>query len=125
MMDLWKEPRPCIVQGKSGLQPAFFHIFTTSAYVIAPAIAIGGHPGGQCSEPCAVVEYKSGEVDVVRAASVRFLDTKHLMEQYDWGDKHVERSCETCKHYNESRRTPLCDCCEDVNDIPSLWEMKP
>lgn len=38
--------------------------------------------------------------------------------------EYVERSCETCKHYNESRRTRPCDCCEDVNDIPSLWEAK-
>ena len=124
MKDLWKEPRPCIVTQQGEPRPAFFHLFTTSAYVIAPSPLKGGHPGGQCSDPCAIVEYESGEVGIVLATSVHFLDTKHLMAQYDWGDKHEERSCETCKHYKESRRTRPCDCCEDVNDIPSLWEAK-
>lgn len=89
-MDLWKEPRPCIVTVKGEPYPALFHLFTTSAYVIAPSIAIGGHPGGQCSEPCAVIEYESGRVDVVPATSVHFLDTKHLMEQYSWDDRSEE-----------------------------------
>ena len=66
---------------------AFFHLFTARAMPIEPSLLRGGHPGGQYSRPVAIVEYEDGTVATVDAESVRFLDTKELMEQYAWGEK--------------------------------------
>lgn len=69
---------------------AFFHLFTTSAYPIEPSILKGGHPGGQVSNPVAIVEYEDGTVETVLPSRVRFLDTDGLMEQYAWGEEPQE-----------------------------------
>jgi hypothetical protein len=77
------------IEGES--RPAFCHHFSTVAYVLAPSILKGGHPGGQISEPCAIVEYKDGTVHTVPPSAVRFLDTEHLMQQYVWDEQEGER----------------------------------
>lgn len=33
-----------------------------------------------------------------------------------------ERNCETCAHFNKSLRHSPCCNCEDVNNVPTLWE---
>lgn len=85
------ERRICMVKYIEGNamkeKRAFFHLFTTSAYTVEPSPLKGGHPGGQISTPCAIVEYENGEVVLVTADSVRFLDTEELMKQYSWGEK--------------------------------------
>lgn len=122
------EPRPCTVWRKGEPRPALFHLFTTTSYVVPPSPLKGGHTGGQVSEPCAVVEYQDGTVDTVPSSSVRFLDTKHLMAQYDWGDEaeepvEVDQCCTTCKYENELVTGPCCDC-EYFNNRPSKWEAR-
>lgn len=79
-----QEPRPCIVTIEGEPRPALFHLFSTTAYVIKPSPLMGGHPGGQISEPTAIVEYEDGTVCAVSPSSVRFLDTKQKMAQYCW-----------------------------------------
>ena len=63
-------PRPCEVKGR----PAFFHTFSTIAYVVSPSPLVGGHPGGQISQPCAIVEYPDGSVEEVDPVLVKFVD---------------------------------------------------
>lgn len=63
---------------------ALFHVFITMAHPVEPSLLRGGAPGGQLSEPYAVVEYEDGRVEFVTPLRVRFLDTAHIMEQYEW-----------------------------------------
>lgn len=80
--------RPCVVSYHEDKQRkerrAFFHAFTTMAHPVEPSPLRGGAPGGQLSEPYAVVEYEDGQVEFVAPIRVRFLDTAHIMERYDW-----------------------------------------
>lgn len=64
---------------------ALFHRFATIERPIEASPLKGGPPAGQCSKPVAIVEYEDGTVHMVDPESVRFLDTKELMEQYAWG----------------------------------------
>lgn len=109
-----------MVQYYDGKEPkekrAFFHLFTTNASPVPPAITIGGHPGGQFSEPLAIVEYEDGKVGAVTPTLVRFLDTKWLMEQYAWREE-PERDCLTCKHNEDGTNRP-CRKCETYSE----WE---
>lgn len=85
------ERRICMVQYLEGKERkekrAFFHLFSTNARPLEPSPLRGGHPGGQYSEPLAIVEYEDGVVDAVSPLRVRFLDTEGLMKQYSWGEK--------------------------------------
>lgn len=114
------ERRICMVRYREGKETkekrAFFHLFTTNERPLEPSPLRGGHPGGQYSEPLAIVEYEDGTVDSVSPLRVRFLDTKGLMEQYAWGED-PQRSCQTCEH-NENGINRPCHECEDFNK----WE---
>ena len=98
-------------------QRAFFHAFTTMAHPVEPSPLRGGRPGGQISEPLAIVEYEDGVVDFVSPLRVRFLDTEGLMEQYAWGEE-PERNCTNCKHQRKSFKQEPCDRCKDS----IMWE---
>lgn len=83
------ERRICVVEtyeANRKKRRAFFHLFTTSARPIEPSTLRGGHPGGQVSNPIAIVEYEDGTVDTVEPSRVRFLDTEGLMKQYSWDE---------------------------------------
>ena len=143
------ERRACMVQHREGKEMkekrAIFHLFATKACPIEPSPLRGGHPGGQYSEPVAVVEYEDGTVHMVDPLCVRFLDTKELMEQHvrdekpyyttkylgRWVSKEgtpttrptsaspsgPERDCLTCE-YNENGKNRPCSDCKDFNK----WE---
>lgn len=62
--------RPCVV-GKDK-RPALFHCWEQRAEVLEPAIAIGGHTGGQMSITFGIVEYEDGRVSEVYPYEIVF-----------------------------------------------------
>ena len=62
--------RVCRANGKI----AWFHRWTEISQVAAPSPMVGGHPGGQLSEPFAIVEYGYGKIDMVSPCKIEFLD---------------------------------------------------
>ena len=95
---------------------AFFHLFAAEAMPLEPSPLRGGHPGGQYSKALAIVEYEDGTVDTVNPESIRFLDTKGLMEQYAW--EVPERDCLTCKYNEDGTNRDHCRKCEAYSE----WE---
>lgn len=126
-----QERRLCMVKYHEGKElkekRAFFHLFTTNARPLEPSPLRGGHPGGQYSEPLAIVEYEDGTVDLVSPLRVRFLDTEGQMAQYAWGEEAERvRSCLTCE-YNMNGINRPCDECKGFDKWEaehSEWEVE-
>ena len=72
------EPRPCIVDGAQAL----FHGW---ADVEKPYIE-DGKQVGRWKNVAAVIEFRSGEVKIVKPTDVRFLDGYDRFSRYDWGE---------------------------------------
>ena len=66
--------RSCIIVGE-GLAVKF-HKFYTLAYVVAPSIMVGGHPGGQVSDERALIEMPDGTIESVPACNIKFTDVE-------------------------------------------------
>ena len=60
--------------GRANGKIAWFHRWTEISQVAAPSPMVGGHPGGQLSEPFAIVEYGDGKIDMVNPCEIEFLD---------------------------------------------------
>lgn len=74
------EKRPCLIK-KSGKR-ALFHRWAEVAQIVPPAMTIGGHGGGMVKDVMALVELESGDVCMVYASEIRFLDSKGLFSEY-------------------------------------------
>lgn len=72
------EPRPCIVDGAQAL----FHGW---ADVEKPYIEGGKHVG-RWKNVAAVIEFRSGEVKIIKPTDVRFLDGCEVFARYDWSE---------------------------------------
>lgn len=72
------DPRPCTVSGERAL----LHFFFVRAWTHGESAMIGGFTAGQESHPCALVEYPSGDMDVVGARAVHMLDSEGMFGQY-------------------------------------------
>ena len=70
MNDNTKQLRECLYNDK----PAFFHCWINRQDVIAPAISIGGHPGGQFSATFGLVEFEDGTISEVTPTLIKFLE---------------------------------------------------
>lgn len=53
-----------------------FHCFEQWSNVIAPSVAIGGHPGGQISHVFALIEDEKGNIYRVDPTAIKFTDDK-------------------------------------------------
>ena len=53
-----------------------FHCFEQWSNVIAPSVAIGGHPGGQISQVFALIEDGKGNIYRVDPIAIKFTDDK-------------------------------------------------
>lgn len=62
--------RPCTVNGRK----ATFHTWEHKAWVVAPGISIGSHPGGQIAITFGIVEYEDGTVHEVYPSEIIFID---------------------------------------------------
>jgi hypothetical protein len=62
---------------------AIFHKWGEVAQVIPPAIAKGGHSGGEIRYATAIVEYENGQVTEVMASDVVFRDTAETMKKLE------------------------------------------
>ncbi len=62
--------RPCLAEGV----PAQFHQWENYSDVIAPSIAIGGHPGGQIGGTRALVELENGKIRYCDPLKIQFID---------------------------------------------------
>jgi len=71
------EPRPCIVDGAQAL----FHGW---ADVEKPYIE-DGKQIGRWENVAAVIEFRSGEVKIIKPTDVRFLDSEEKFSKYEWG----------------------------------------
>lgn len=74
------EKRPCLV--KSLNTKALFHRWVEVSQIVPPSIAVGGHGGGVVKDVMALVELGSGDVCMVHASEIRFLDSKVLFSEY-------------------------------------------
>lgn len=78
VMGYTEEPRPCIVDGAQAL----FHGW---ADIEKPNIE-GGRQVGRWKTVSAVIEFRSGEVKIVKPTDVRFLDGYEVFSQYKWAE---------------------------------------
>lgn len=78
----------------------------------------------------AIVEHENGDVEIVPATSIRFLDSDSRFEQYCWGDKpeehnwnpkkEVTTACNLCKFEHTSSLSTPCAVC----DKAQYWQPK-
>ena len=55
-------------------EKAYFHKWTEVAQVNPPSNLIGGHSGGQLSQPFGIVEFANGKVELVSPEEIQFTD---------------------------------------------------
>lgn len=61
--------RTCLVKGKK----AKFHRWIDRQWIVAPAIALGGHNGGQLTATFGLIEYEDGTMDEVYPSEIKFI----------------------------------------------------
>lgn len=72
------DPRPCTVDGSHALCHGFFS-------VEKPNIE-DGKQVGRWSNVVALIEFRSGSVEMVKPTDVRFMDGSETFSRFDWGD---------------------------------------
>lgn len=73
------EYRPCGVYLRGEVLRALFHQWATKQGVLPS--------GSPYSTVQALVELEDGEVETVNPEDIKFIDSKHLFEQFAWGDE--------------------------------------
>lgn len=74
--------RPCHVRARQGHLSALFHGFFVYQYTSTAILQ--GEMGGQQSHAQAVVEFENGQVNIVNAYDVKFLDSREKFEEFSW-----------------------------------------
>lgn len=79
-MAVKKDMRPCTVRTKKGNSRASFHQFFV--YQFTKSAILQGETSGQESRAMAIVEFDDGQVDIVNAYDVKFLDSERAFSDF-------------------------------------------
>lgn len=74
--------RPCVVQGR---MEALWHSWATIAQVLPPSPLKSGHNGGTIRMVMGIIETEDGNVCMVPAENIRFLDSTEKFRNADSG----------------------------------------
>lgn len=80
-----REKRPCLV--KRDGKRAIFHRWAEVSQIVPPALTVGGHGGGVVKDVMALVELEGGDVCMVHASEIRFLDSERHFVQFNFGEE--------------------------------------
>lgn len=79
------EQRPCFVKNVGS--KALFHRWAEVSQIVPPALTVGGHTGGVVKDVMALVELEGGDVCMVNASQIRFLDSERHFMHFDFGEE--------------------------------------